>query len=210
MPSVYGILFLMKLSLTGLLKRHYPSEYSTWEGIKARCNQKGHKHFKHYGGRGIKICDGWRHSFVNFLLDMGPKPSSLHTIDRRNNAKNYDKSNCRWVLFEVQAKNKRTNCWLSYKKRTMILADWAREFKRPASDIQYHLKNGKSFRWIYYRFAIENPIRRSRIYITYKGNKLCEGHLSDTLNLKRHNFRYWRNKGKSVNWIIKYYKNKKL
>lgn len=150
-----------KKSLTGLLNLHYPSEYSTWGGMKARCYYLKHKDYKNYGGRGITVCERWRSSFVNFLLDMGPRPSSIHTLDRRNNVKGYDKSNCRWATPAQQGKNTRINRWLTYKKRTRILADWARELNRTPTEIQYYLKRGKDFEWIYKHF--KSIINRPKI-----------------------------------------------
>jgi len=52
--------------------------------MKNRClNSKGAK-YKYWGGRGIKICDRWLgvDGFINFLEDMGRKPSPSHSIDR--------------------------------------------------------------------------------------------------------------------------------
>jgi hypothetical protein len=35
-----------------------------------------------YFFRDIKVCDRWRHSYQNFLTDMGRAPSPKHQIDR--------------------------------------------------------------------------------------------------------------------------------
>jgi hypothetical protein len=83
-------------------------EYYIWCAIKNRCLDPGMPAFKHYGGRGIKICDRWKNSFENFLADMGPKPEG-QTIDRINVNGDYEPSNCRWVVWSVQAFNKRNS-----------------------------------------------------------------------------------------------------
>ena len=59
--------------------------YKIWGGMLSRCNNPKVKIYKYYGGRGIKVCDRWKHSFVNFIYDMGKKPSKTHSIDRINN-----------------------------------------------------------------------------------------------------------------------------
>lgn len=84
-----------------------PPEYEIWRGAIARCTNPQRHDFKYYGGRGIKICDRWRHSFQNFLADMGPRPSPQHSIDRINNDGDYEPDNCRWVTWKEQAANRR-------------------------------------------------------------------------------------------------------
>jgi hypothetical protein len=84
-------------------------EYSAWRAMKQRCLCPNAIHFKHYGGRGIKVCDRWINSFENFLKDMGKKPSSIHSMDRIDVNGNYEPNNCRWATPKEQAKNTRRN-----------------------------------------------------------------------------------------------------
>lgn len=80
-------------------------EYKIWQHIRRRCHPKtGHKH---YGKRGITVCDRWSESFENFIEDMGRRPSEKYSIDRIDVNGNYDQSNCRWTTWEVQCRNKR-------------------------------------------------------------------------------------------------------
>lgn len=82
------------------------SEYRTWDAMKRRCYQPKTKHFEHYGGRGITVCDRWRDSYSNFLADMGRRPSKRHSLDRIDNDGNYELSNCRWTLQKIQIRNR--------------------------------------------------------------------------------------------------------
>jgi hypothetical protein len=70
-----------------------------------RCTNPKHKHYKYYGGRGIKVCEEWMR-FENFLADMGERPEGL-TLDRRDPNGDYEKDNCRWVEWTVQVENRR-------------------------------------------------------------------------------------------------------
>ncbi len=58
---------------------------------------------------------------------MGDRPSPAHSIDRIDVNGNYEPGNCRWVLFDVQCRNKRCNKWITYKGETKILGDWAKD-----------------------------------------------------------------------------------
>jgi hypothetical protein len=92
----------------GTKKTRKGSEYSSWEHMRARCRNPKHKHYSYYGGRGIKVCERWD-SFINFLADMGSKPTKAHSLDRKDPNGNYEPSNCRWATRKEQALNQRRN-----------------------------------------------------------------------------------------------------
>ena len=79
------------------------STYNIWSSMKDRCLNPHDVAYKYYGGRGIKVCTRWL-KFENFLSDMGERPQGL-TLDRIDNDKNYELSNCRWTTYHQQILN---------------------------------------------------------------------------------------------------------
>lgn len=100
-------------------------EFWTWNSMLDRCRNPRHKQYKDYGGRGITVCDEWRH-FINFFADMGRRPTSKHTLDRINNNGNYEPNNCRWATRQQQNNNTRRCIMVTIRGETHSIADWAR------------------------------------------------------------------------------------
>jgi hypothetical protein len=104
-------------------------EYAVYDNMHSRCYNHNNKRYKDYGERGITICDRWNRDnpegYQNFIFDMGNLPSDKHTIDRINNDGIYDKDNCRWVLRDVQSKNRRNTILVTIGDQTLCLKDWA-------------------------------------------------------------------------------------
>lgn len=117
--------------------------YSTWQAMLARCYWSGHKRYGRYGGRGIKVCDRWRDSFVNFYKDMGDKPLGT-SLDRIDNNGDYSSENCRWATPREQSLNNSRNVFLTHNNLTMTQSQWADMLGISRSTLCSRLKKGLS------------------------------------------------------------------
>ena len=97
--------------------------YKTWAEMRYRCENPKKHNYKHYGAKGIKVCERWK-SFPNFVADMGERPGGM-TLDRLNLAGDYEPSNCRWATKVQQMRNMSTNRLLTYNGLTKTLAEWS-------------------------------------------------------------------------------------
>ncbi len=120
-----------------------PKEYYSWQAMKRRCTNKKHKSFKIY--KNIKVHPSWETSFCTFLYDMGPKPTSAHSIDRYPDPTgDYVPWNCRWATAIEQNNNKTNNHIVTYQGVSMTTAQWARDKGIKYSTLKERLKNGWS------------------------------------------------------------------
>lgn len=144
-------------SVRAQLKKRY-------DGIISRCTDVKHKDYKSYGGRGIK-CE-WK-TFDNFCTDMidlytkakNEIPGSL-CLDRKNPNGNYCKGNTQFVSFRDNCRyNKRTSRYLTYKNKTLIIADWAIRLNTSRQSVRHRIEAGWSPEAI-----IETPFNYSNRY----------------------------------------------
>ena len=97
------------------------TEYKIFCGAKKRCTNSNGKSYADYGGRGIEFRFK---SFEEFFADVGFRPSPQHSLERKNNNGHYEKGNCEWATKIKQARNTRTNRYLTYNGKTCTAAEW--------------------------------------------------------------------------------------
>ena len=116
-------------STHGLSRGEWKVEFKIWRGMVARCTDRDHPFFHHYGGRGITICERWtgENGAAAFISDMGKRPSKDQSLERLDNDGPYSPENCVWATRKEQARNKRTTRLVTFRGQTKSLAAWAEE-----------------------------------------------------------------------------------
>lgn len=100
--------------------------FHIWNAMRNRCGNSASPNYYLYGGRGIKVCDEWKSSFVPFYewaITHGYADNL--SIDRIDVNGNYEPSNCRWATVIQQARNKRNTRLVEYHGEKKMLIEWA-------------------------------------------------------------------------------------
>lgn len=128
--------------------------YSIFKSMKQRCYNPNNDAYNNYGGRGVKICDSWLESYINFRDDMYESylkhveeyGEDNTTIDRIDVNGDYCKENCRWATWGEQSLNKRTNRYIEFNGKIKPLSEHIKDTKSEInrSTIMYRLEIGLS------------------------------------------------------------------
>ena len=118
-------------------------EHKIWIDMRQRCSNQNRHNFKHYGGRGITVCERWM-TFENFIADVGFRPSRKHSLERINNDGNYEPQNVRWATVVEQRHNMRSNRWIEIDGRRQTIGDWAKERGIDERLIRIRIRRGVS------------------------------------------------------------------
>ena len=145
--------------------------YKIWNGMKRRCYTKTNTMYKHYGNRGIKLCDEWldkENGFINFYnwaIKNGYQDNL--SIDRIDVNGNYEPYNCRWVTQKVQSNNTRRNVYITYNGETHTLKEWSDLLKLNYKMVFNRYQKGFSLQETFYN----GDLRGKRRWKNAKSNK---------------------------------------
>lgn len=103
------------------------------------------------------MCERWMKSFKDFLEDVGPAPTSKHSIDRIDNDGDYEPSNCRWATHIEQMGNRTGSLRVDYQGQNYSLGQLSKML-----DLDYcalykqHVRQGKPIEEAV-AFVLEKP-----------------------------------------------------
>ena len=116
-----------------------------WHSMYSRCYYPTTNQYKNYGGKGITICEEWKHleGFLNFYkwaIENGYQDNL--TIDRIDNEKGYFPQNCRWITPKEQANHRRTNVYYTFNGETKTSKQWCEIYQISQTTFLDRLKRG--------------------------------------------------------------------
>lgn len=130
-----------------------------YNDMKKRCYKPYCKAYKHYGARGISVCEEWMNTervviayrnnatkgylaFKKWALENGYADNL--SLDRIDNNKGYSPENCRWATSKEQANNTRHNHLITYNGETKTMQQWCDIYNLKKTTVRNRLKYGWS------------------------------------------------------------------
>ena len=150
------------MSLGHRTKNYTSPTYHSWAAMKNRCQSKTSKDYPRWGGKGITVCQEWQ-KFENFLRDMREKPAQGWSIDRIDNNKGYEPSNCRWATPSQQQANRKVAKLLTHLGRTQTEGAWAKEYGISRGRLRYRLEQGMSMESALMKETLGTGLSSSRL-----------------------------------------------
>jgi hypothetical protein len=115
--------------------------WKLWVSMRQRCENPANPSYARYGALGVKVCTRWQ-EFLNFLEDMGERPTASHSIDRKDPHGDYCPENCRWATPTEQANNRRKTVLWECDGLRLSVAQWAARTGMKQATLRRRLKAG--------------------------------------------------------------------
>lgn len=130
--------------------------YSVYRGMISRCHNPGSVNYHDYGGRGIRVCGGWRedpNNFIAWATSTGWKEGLQ--LDRKDNSGTYSPQNCQWVTPSRNSRNKRSTFFVEIDGEKLSIQDAAEISGLPVEAIRQRISK---LGWSHER-AVSEPLR---------------------------------------------------
>lgn len=125
--------------------------YDVYCNMMYRCYHTNNKDYRHYGGRGIAVCQEWRDSFdafVDWALASGYDDTLTgreNSLDRIDVNGPYSPDNCRWISMADQTRNRRPmpcKHMLTLDGQAHSIKEWSAITGLDSQCIYCRIKNG--------------------------------------------------------------------
>jgi hypothetical protein len=137
--------------------------HNVWGKMIYRCENPKSSNFKHYGGKGIKVCEEWHdlRKFYEWAINNGYKDNL--EIDRIDNSKDYCPENCRWATRKQQTRNTSQNTHVEINGERMILVEVAEKYGIKYSTVRARYRRGERGEELIRKVDLENCNQNKRI-----------------------------------------------
>lgn len=147
----------------------YHTIYARWQLMIKRCENAEYPAYKHYGGRGIRVCKEW-HDYNNFkkwYLAQGFDVfgNDQRTTDRIDVNGDYCPQNCRLADISKQANNKRNTKYVEYDGQKYT----ARDVVNMYPTLSFHTVRSRIYQGLSWCEVIKPP-RKVRPVKAIRGN----------------------------------------
>ncbi|WP_448647088.1 hypothetical protein [Pseudomonas mohnii] len=100
--------------------------YGRWRHMMSRCYDEKSAAYHNYGGRGIKVFEGW-HDVEKYIADLPAGYFKGAEIDRIDNDGDYCPGNIKWSTPSQNSDNRRSGKMLTHDGKTQSQRRWAQE-----------------------------------------------------------------------------------
>jgi hypothetical protein len=90
--------------VNGVASSYHPL-YGIWRNMMSKCYNSNHSSYRHYGAKGIKVCERW-HDLANFIIDIStfPKPDGWMRFNLIDSEKDFSPDNWQWSTYVIKGR----------------------------------------------------------------------------------------------------------
>lgn len=146
--------------------------YNLWCAMKARCFSKSSSSYKDYGGRGVTVCEEWRHDFAAFYywaINNGWAIGLDLDKDMKGDGKLYSPNTCTFVTRRENCSKRRSSAYITFNGVCKTKAEWARELGINYQTLNTQTQRGWSFERIAERAKINGNSQHTRNRCVFPG-----------------------------------------
>ena len=135
---------------------HRERLYGIWVHMRTRCHNRHNNRWKHYGGRGIRVCPEWNDYLTFRRWALAHDYNDTLSIDRIDVDGDYCPENCRFVDLKTQANNTSRNHYIAFQGELYTISQLADHLGLTYKALQHRIERG----WSMERISTQPQRRR--------------------------------------------------